>query len=273
MPGPFALGVALYFDTELFSDPAPFAELVRALFDVESSDGTFTQWTHRVDNRRMPPAKPYKLSTLLEKVAKGDMRSAAVETRPGTPDADHMLVYAATGPAATLPVPFAPQTWRYDFEASLGAARLRAIGPPRVVDLVVAFADAVAAKAGVIHWAETARYASALASCSGNSSLSPEQSRKAADPLYWKSNWGQIIRGPAWGTFLSAAHVDALGGFLRIETVSRCARVVRLASGGAFLQATLIDEPIVDDHDDNNQLAELARFLAPVAGSPPAPRA
>lgn len=273
MPDPFALGAALYFDTELFADPTPFADLVKALFGVASPDGVFTQWTHRVDNRRMPPPKPYKLSTLLDKIAKGDMRSAAVETRPGTADADHMLVYTAIGPAATLPVPFAPQSWRYDFEASLGAARVQTIGPQRIVDLVIAFADAVAVKAGVIHWAETARYASALVSCSGNSSLTPEQSRKAADPLYWKSKWGQVIRGPAWGTFLSVAHIDALGGLRRIESESGCARVVALASGGAFLQATLIDRPIVDDHDDSDRLAALARYLAPVMGKPSMPGA
>lgn len=272
MVGPFALGAALYFDTELFADSTPFADLVRALFRVASPDGAFTLWTHRVDNRRMPPPKPYKLSALLDKIATGEMRSAAAETRPGTADTEHMLVYAATGPAATLPVPFAPQSWRYDFEASLGAARVQAIGPQRVVDLVVAFADAVAAKAGVIHWAETARYASALASCSGNSSLTPEQSRKAADPLYWKSKWGQIVRGPAWGTFLSVAHIDALGGLPRIERESGCAQVVALASGGAFLQATAIDQPIVDDRDDGGRLAALTRFLTPVMGKAPTPR-
>jgi len=77
---------------------------------------------------------------------------------------------------------FAPQSWRYDFEASIGATRVQSIEAQRTVDLVIEFADAVVAKAGVLHWAETTRYASALASCSGNSGLTPKQSRKAADP-------------------------------------------------------------------------------------------
>jgi hypothetical protein len=59
----------------------------------------------------------------------------------------------------------------------------------------------------------------------------------------------------------------------RIEADSGCARVVALASGGAFLQLTAIDHPIVDDHDDGGRLAALARFLGPVMGKPPEPRA
>src|SRR2546428_13568466 len=33
----------------------------------------------------------------------------------------------------------------------------------------------------------------------------------------WESRWGEVIRGPAWGTFLDASHIKRLGGFGGIE--------------------------------------------------------
>lgn len=59
------------------------------------------------------------------------------------------------------------------------------------------------------------------------------------DGLYWRRQWGDVIRGPAWGTFLGAGHVEKLGGMTRIERESGCARVIALGSGGAYLQTTL----------------------------------
>jgi hypothetical protein len=44
--------------------------------------------------------------------------------------------------------------------------------------------------------------------------------------------------------------------------------VVALASGGAFLQATAIDAPIVEGHDDGGVVARLVRFLEPVMSEP-----
>jgi len=41
---------------------------------------------------------------------------------------------------------------------------------------------------------------------------------------------------------------------------------VPLKSGGAFLQATPIDHPLVEGYDEGDVLERLARFLAPVMG-------
>jgi hypothetical protein len=65
-----------------------------------------------------------------------------------------------------------------------------------------------------------------------------------------------VIRGPAWGTFLGAPHVDKLGGMTRIERESGCARVIALESGGAYLQTT--PEPT------DGVPEALVRFLEPV---------
>ena len=67
---------------------------------------------------------------------------------------------------------------------------------------------------------------------------------RVADSLYWRSYWGRIIRGPAWGTFLSAAHVEQIGGLDSVRSSS--ARIEQLASGGAFVQLTDVGDPILD---------------------------
>jgi hypothetical protein len=155
---------------------------------------------------------------------------------------------------------------RYRFTASFGAARLRELGAQRVLDAVIEFADAVAARAGIVHWAETTRYAACLASGAGSDQLTKAQTDHVSDLRYWEPRWGDVIRGPRWGTFLGAAHVAALGGLARVERESGCARVVGLRSGGAFLQATPLGQPIVEDRDDGGVLAHLAAFLDPVMG-------
>ncbi|HEY1552696.1 MAG TPA: type VI immunity family protein [Kofleriaceae bacterium] len=260
-----ALAAALHFDRELASDPAPFSALVRALFGEASPDGTYRHHYIWADQRKAPPSRPLDLHALLALIAKGSLWLAAVETGHDTRDGDAMRIAAGTTP---LDKPAHSVTaCRYGFDASFGAARLDQLGAQHVLDLVIAFADAVAARAGVVHWADTTTYASCLASCSGGAALSREQSGHVQDLMYWQPRWGDVIRGPQWGTFLGASHVDALGGVERIARDSGCARVIALGSGGAFLQATPLVEPIVEGRDDGGTLARLARFLAPVMGT------
>jgi hypothetical protein len=89
------------------------------------------------------------------------------------------------------------------------------------------------------------------------------------DAYYWRSSWGQVIRGPSWGTFLSQTHVATLGDLSKLPA----ARIVPLSSGGAFVQATA--EPF-DVSSPPARLGELRAALAPVlpvpkAGAPPPP--
>jgi hypothetical protein len=262
---PPALAAALYFDVDLSADPAPLATIIKSLFGAESPDGTFTHWINRVDDRRAPPPQPLDLGALLRLVTDGAARTAAAETKPNTPDSDHMLVLARTTPSDKGPERFALASCRYDLQASFGSHRLHEVGVRRAIDAIVAFADAVAVTAGTIHWAETAVFASCLASCGDSPRLTREQSNYISDAMYWRPRWGTVIRGPAWGTFLGAAHVEQLDGLARIEREGGCARIVALASGGAFLQATPVDDPIIDGIDDG-RLVALARFLEPVMG-------
>jgi len=259
-----ALGAALHFDFELAADPRPFAKIVESLFGATSPEGVFRHFYTSVDNRLTLPPAPLDLRKLLRRIADGKISTAAAETAPKTPEVDEMCVSADTAPLASRSRSMT--TCRYDLTASFGAARLAAVRTQRALDAVVAFADAVAARAGVVHWARSTVHASCLASCSGSARLSREQSGHITDLMYWQPRWGDVIRGPAWGTFLGATHVATLGGVARIERDSGCARVVALGSGGAFLQATPLDAPIVEGDDDGGALARLAAFLAPVMG-------
>ena len=265
---PLALGAGLHFDFELAADPQPFERIVGDLFRVGSAPagGTFYQWLIDVENRKAPPPAPLDLPALVRSIARGDVSTAAAETAPMTGDADQMLVRASTTPIAKRPERFALTRCRYDCVASFGSARLREVGAQRALDAVVAFADAVGVRAGAMHWAESALYATGLASCGGSGPLSRDQIDRITDLMYWRPRWGDVIRGPAWGTFLGPTHAERLGGLARIERESGCARVIGLTSGGAFLQATPLDAPLIEGRDDGEVLAGIAAFLEPVMG-------
>jgi hypothetical protein len=258
-----ALSAALYYDCELAASSLPLVALVGELFGGLPG-GDLRHWCTPVADRKSPPPESLDLKRLGRLVERGGVAMAAAETAPDTPDAERMLVRAGTTPIAKRPERFSQTRTRYDAIAVLGAARLRLVGAQRALDAIVEFADAVGARAGTVFWAETAAYAEGLASCGGRMSLSREQVRHITDLMFCQPRWGEVIRGPAWGTFLSAAHVDRLGGVARIERDAGCTRVVGLGSGGAYLQLAPIDEPLVEDRGDDGRLATLATFLTPV---------
>jgi hypothetical protein len=255
-----ALAAAVHFDFELASNVAPFARLIEELF---ASEPGALQFFIPITNRKARPPTPLKLASLLKRISDG-VALAAVETPLPTPDHEQLRISAETTPIAQHPERFFARTrCNYSCHADVGAAQINRLGARRVLGAIIAFADAVRARAGVIHWADTTRYASCLASGGGSSQLSSEQCRHVSDLMYWQPRWGDVIRGPQWGTFLGVDHVERLGGLSRIEHESGCARVIALGSGGAFLQATPIDEPIVEDHDDGGVLSRLSQFLSP----------
>ena len=247
------LGAALHFDTELATDPEPFARLVAALADGTTN---LSRWTFDLANRPREPA-PLNFARLPASIKLGRTSVIGIQTPRGTPPAERLLVRADVAPRTAHPERFVQTRCLYDAIIGLGHTR----ATEHAVAAIVAFADAVAARAGVVHWATTPGYAAALASLGGDDTVTAAQIGHITDMMYWQPRWGDVIRGPAWGTFLSAAHVATLGGSARVERDAPCARVVALASGGAYLQATPAPcaEPDVP-------LDELVAFLAPVMG-------
>jgi hypothetical protein len=242
-----ALAAAIYFDHELSSNLEPLAALTA---DLTAAGGSFRQWHIDVDNRKAPPPTRFDLDKMIGRVRKGETSVVGVETEPGTRDEDSMVMTVGTTPVAERPERYALTRCRYEAIIALGATRVECL------ESVIEFADAVSVRAGAIFVADSATYAIALAAGGGGLSLSAADVDRITNGLIGRSRWGDIIRGPAWGTFLGAAHVERLGGMDRIARESGLARVVALSSGGAYLQASL--------HPSEEVPPDLIRYLEPV---------
>lgn len=261
MPLSPALGCAVYFDTNLSAGAGPLLTLWERLIITVPLD-QLTQSTVSEKTQQLGKPGPFNAVSLRRKIESGSTADAAVQTRPSIPDPERLFVLAQTTPVAKLREGVPPRHWKYSMVAALGPIQLARIGPQAVVDAMVEFADAVTVKAGVMHWTETTSFASGLAMGSGGG-LTAALERQITDSMYWRTYWGRMIRGPAWGTFLSSTHVDQLGGLAAVR--GSCARVLRLASGGAFLQLTDIAEPVLDG-EVPPRLAALRSALAPLLG-------
>jgi len=262
MSDDFAIGAAVHYDFELATDPEPFERLVRDLFGVSSPSGEFVHWYIPLKGKRTPPPPPFDLARLVRLVKRG-VSSAAADTRPNAADSDLMIVRAGTRPREAEPERFTMTKCRHHAYIGVGATPLRRLGVQRVIDAIVEFADAVEVRAGVVHCAATSTYATALAACGGTGLSWPERNH-VTDLMYFQPQWGDVIRGPAWGTFLGASHVERLGG--DIETAP-CAQVSPLRSGGAYLQATPSDHPLLEDAPTMKAIVDkLAVFLDAVVG-------
>jgi len=241
-----AMGAAIYFDHELAIDPAPLAALWKRL----ARRPDLRQWWSTPRGSQKPVS--LDLDALVAKVTSRTISSAAIES----PDRG-LLAMAEVTPENQLDRGAPPRSWKYDAVVALGAAELAGLGLPEMLDALCAFAGAVDAQAGVVVWSRSPSFARALAMLASGDDLTREQASRVTDAYYWRSHWGRVIRGPEWGTFLSARHVATLGDVKKLPA----ARVVQLASGGAFVQAT--SEP-VEVAAAVPQLEALRAALAPV---------
>lgn len=257
-----SLSAALHFDFDLASDPQPFERVVATLTRTSPTEELLS-WIIDLKNYA-PPPEPLDLDRVVARIASETLSVAAVESALKTAELSRLSIVADVVPRGERS---RSQTrCRHDFKAVCGAQRLHESGSGPILDALISFADAVGVRAGAVFWAHSAAYASCLASCSESSALSREESSHVSDLMYWQPRWGDVIRGPQWGTFLGAPHVLRLGGIARIESESGCSRIVPLASGGAFLQTTSIENAFVEG-DDRGVLAKLARYLTPVMGT------
>lgn len=245
-----SLGAALYYDLDLSTDPTPLRALWEALtHNIPAS--MLVQWTGAV--RHVGKKEPFDLAKLEAAVASGNAASTAIEVEQG------LLVLSHSTPAAKLRDPLVPRPWKYDTAIAISGEQLAGIGAQRVVGAIVAFADVVAVKAGTLYWTDSVTYASALATGGLSGEMTSEQERRVRDSHDLSNHWGQIIRGPAWGTFLNAAHVAILGDVKKLQA----AKIVPLRSGGAYVQLTNIGEATSID-EPSPPLDRLRAALAPV---------
>jgi hypothetical protein len=218
-----ALGAALYFDHELAGDVQPLARLWKRI----ATQPALRSWTQTATSSTKPVE--FNAAQLATRIASGKTRTVGVETR-----SRDVTIIAQTAPAETLDRrPPAPR-WKYDLAIGLAADRVDELGQETVIDALCEFAGATAALAGIVVWSESVDFARALAFLSSGPGLRPAWVTALVDAQLGRSRWGDVIRGPEWGTFLSAAHVATLAG-----ATLPVARTIPLASGGVFLQATI----------------------------------
>jgi hypothetical protein len=216
------LGAVVYHDHDLTTDPAPLDALLRRLGDAPGSTPGLLAWSARERSSTKPA--PYDRDKLVEVVRQSDTVTVGVET----PDRSLALIASTGAPDNSL-----PRAWRHDLVLALSAAHVASLGQELVIRALCDFASEVDVKAGVALWSPSLSFARALAFLASGSDLTKEQASRVTDAYYWRRQWGEVIRGPEWGTFLSAAHVTKLAG-----RALSAAQVIPLSSGGAFVQAT-----------------------------------
>lgn len=235
------LGAVVYFDRDLAADPAPLEALLRHLGAAQG----LRAWTARARSSTKPA--PFVMDKLLAAVRSADTVTVGVETA----DRGVTLIAATGAPGSNH-----PPGWKHDLVLAMSDAQVAALGQGAVLNAVCDFAGAVAANAGIVLWSRSLSYARALALLASGDDLTREQASRVSDAYFWRPRWGEVIRGPEWGTFLSAAHVAKLAG-----RALPAARVTPLSSGGVFVQATT--EPF-DVDEPPPALANLREALAPV---------
>lgn len=212
------LGAVVYHDHDLTADPAPLDVLLRRL----GSTPGLLAWSARASSSTKPA--PFDRDKLVAKVRSSETVTVGVET----PDRSLTLIASTGAPDSGL-----PRAWKHDLVLALSNAHVASLGLEVVIGAMCDFASEVDVKAGIALWSPSLAFARALAFLASGTDLTKEQAGRVTDAHYWRRQWGDVIRGPEWGTFLSAAHVAKLDG-----RALPAAKVISLASGGAFVQAT-----------------------------------
>jgi len=240
-----ALGAAVYFDHELAAEPRPLTTLWSRI----ATQPSLRSWLLTPKGATKPV--DFDAAQLASRIESGKTTTVGVESH-----SRDVTIIAQTAPAASLDRrPPAPR-WPYDLAVALSAEHVAALGQDAVIAALCEFAGAVAAAAGVVVWSASLDFARALALLSSGPDLPPPQVTALVDAQITRSHWGDIIRGPEWGTFISATHVAALAdGRLPV------AKTIPLSSGGAFIQVSA--EPF-DVEAPPPALAVLREALAPV---------
>jgi hypothetical protein len=252
-----ALGAALYHDVELVAEPRPIEAMLDALFADRAG---LVQFGVPLAPTKGRPG-PYRKARLLERIRAGELFSALVETPARTPDDERVIAGFLLVPP-TVAAREGRAGYRYRVDLAVGAAALRQRSIEAVVAAIVELAGALRPRAGVVFPAASTSYAHALAS-GARGGLTPEQDARVLAVADATHELGGRIRGPEWGTFLSAAHVATLGGIDQLRAHAGCELVLPVAGGGAYLQLTRA-WPSADDPAYTARLAALAKLLAPV---------
>ena len=249
-----ALGAALYYDFSLVEDVAPLGRLLDALAIGDGPE--LKQFCVPLAPRREKETKVDR-AKLFSRITSGELFSALVGRRGDNPDDEVVTVSVSLAPATN-----AQQEnragYRFHAHVELGAAAVARRGVDAIVNALIAFANDVTPRAGVVFPASSAAAALGLATGTQFSDLGEQTNLVIRDIAYEVNVLADRIRTPEWGTFLAKHHVEKMGGIEALRAL--CPSVRELESGGAFLQLT----KELDDAGIHEKRRALASALAPL---------
>lgn len=255
-----SFGMVLYFDTPVYAHGALFERLLQ-----EQGPGqgrplvAYADQMHLFkagDTRVARPKKP-QLAALLKAMGNSSLRAWSLATDIAKPEAQRMEFYVDCGEEeAARENAFRP--WLYTIRLVVGGS---VFSSEALASFTCAIADVVHPKAGVILAKSRYELAGCYLSHSAYGELS-EADKQVINEMR-PNQWGRCVRGPQWGTLLSPAHVETLGGLAALETHSHLFSWTGLTGGGAFVQCLASPETL-ETEAGQGQLAVLGRFLKPV---------
>jgi hypothetical protein len=247
-----ALGFA--FDHPLHEDVGPL-EAVLGLPIADSTLAEQVEVQSQTRGGKVTKATTFNWKRLASAITTGAATWIDIRRRVPAPERSHLELCAACAPSASLAEarrrsvePSVP--YRYEGTLLIGTDYLNGSGAvDRVMEEVLErWMSRIELRAGVAVAAPTLDEAGGVAGCSGGMPGSAlfERSRRL-----WAARWtwGPFAREPEWGTYLTRAHADAIGG---PDVISREVEPYRVleANGVVFIQLTAYEEalrPVADE--------------------------
>lgn len=235
-----------------------------SLFEVQALLPMSTKkMTHRV----------YKRKKVLEAVTTAPIASFSAHRRLPRPDASRVDLAMDPLPshlAGTYDNPSdRPESRRgHRFVGELGFGTDVLVDGPMVDELLDEvfrrWLTHIDLRAGAVVADTTFETADRRARCSGGMP-GTEFDRRMTRAWVASHDWGPKAREPEWGTYLTTAHADAIGGVAAIRAAVEPYRVLE-AGGVVFVQLSRYEDALAPETEDKR--ARLEALMAPIVATP-----
>jgi hypothetical protein len=266
-----ALVLGYVYDHAFSEDVAP----LKALLELPMAGSTFGQLVDTqvqlplATGRLTRPAK-FNWARLAPKLARGELASAGIHRRLPSPDRGHLSVHIRCTPLEHLEAHRtgtyeAQLDYRYTGTLQIGSDYLEDDADAVLAGLFERWIARIQLRAGVIVADASRASAEQMATCS--SGVPGNELFERARNLFFASwTWGPYAREPEWGTFLTRAHADAIGGAGAIQAAVAPHRILE-SNGVLFVQLTRYEDalqPVAADKRDR-----LEALMRPILDGPP----
>jgi hypothetical protein len=267
-----AIAIGFMFDHSLSDDVAPLGSLL----DLPLAGSTLSalvqvQMPTFAAKPRNPRHATFNWKKLAPKIAAGEVLSVGIHRTLPVPEATQLGISLRCAPRAAIERErqaegFRYVPWRYDGTIEIGTSFL---GDNTTVDhffdeLLLHWMSQINLVASSVVAAETLNYAGGIARCSGGMP-GTELDRRSTALWIASKGWGPKAREPEWGTYLTRAHADAIGGTNAIRTQVDPYRILE-AGNVVFVQLTPYDQALLPITNDKR--TRLENLLRPILAEP-----